>query len=601
MQRWVQVPCGKARVSDGIGDHYKVNTIHRYKLNGYRVEREEDELIDCKAINKWEPSQPVLISAQTGRGKNYFIENKLLPYIRELNHEKGTRQKVLILSNRIALSLQMKDRLKQGVRYQDDLDDSKQYSYAEYNNVLGAEYADVMSYQSFLSNAASLADKQGKHKKTAPKHLFVILDEAHFFTSDSLFNPHTSKILRHITAIFNETIRVYMTATPYECLDYIMDYENKYALESTIGAFYHFQRDYSYLDIKYYSDFSELKDIIGNSGNDNWLIFRDNIQKGKELKEELETDMDSLNGRVYAVSAESKTDENYQKMVVEERIDVVLKNKSNSDEKGKKVRVLVATSVIDNGVNFRNIQHVVVSDMSRVKVLQMLGRARVEKGQRVTLYIKRHNEHEVQRRIESLCARQNAYHDFKTSKDGKDAWFVDKYLLGDQQDSDKPRHWLATEVDNRNNPKLYINEIADSLIGAMVPTYEAILTEMQSSGSSRLPGQKYLEYQLSWFGHKYKRTNDISLVDKEATKKKFIEFLDEHADGRKMFKDEQPLFRLEFTRLHDATFGRHGPNSERNKYGLDVIKKVLGKHDITFDIQSISDKQNGTYWLIVKR
>jgi len=63
---WYNVECGTRNVTDGIGDHYKVNTIKDYKIDGYRVKREKDNRIGDKAVNRWEPSQPVFISAQTG-------------------------------------------------------------------------------------------------------------------------------------------------------------------------------------------------------------------------------------------------------------------------------------------------------------------------------------------------------------------------------------------------------------------------------------------------------------------------------------------------------------------------------------------------------
>ena len=511
---WVTRDCGARWVSAGLEDHYKINTIYGYNY-AHKIEETSDNQRDDRTKNRWEPSQPVFISAQTGKGKNTFIEEVLLKYIWELNLKKETRQRVLILSNRIALTLQMKDRLNQGVRYQEDFDESKKYTYKGINNVLGAELADVMSYQSFLHNVSSLEYEQGKDKDKAQKYLFVICDESHFFTSDSMFNPNTEKILSAIISTFQNAIRIYMTATPYECLGYIKEHENKFAIKPEMGVFYHFKRDYNYLNVKYYSDFSELKDIIENSGNNTWLIFRDNIDKGKELKEELENDIDSLTGRVYAVNSKSKTDENYQKMVVEERIDVVLKKKNNSkDEKEKRVRVLIATSVLDNGVNFRNIQNVVISDISKVKCLQMLGRARAEGDQRVTLYIKRFTEQETQRRLDRLYARKTAHHNFKTSRNGTEAWFTEKYFLNDQHDSGDPKHWIGTEKNSNSHSNMHINEISNSLMDTLVPTYEAILTEMQSEDARNLPGQKYLEYQLSWFGHKYNPKNDISLIDK---------------------------------------------------------------------------------------
>lgn len=127
MRQVKQIECGKLTVADGVGDHYKIDTDCQNEILTNTEER-------------WEPLQPVFISAQMGQGKNYFIENTLLPYVRELNHRKQTKQKVLILSNRLALKQQIKEHLS---KHNNTKDNGNQvYS-------LG-EFADVMTYQSLL-------------------------------------------------------------------------------------------------------------------------------------------------------------------------------------------------------------------------------------------------------------------------------------------------------------------------------------------------------------------------------------------------------------------------------------------------------------------
>lgn len=53
----------------------------------------------------WNHRHAILISAQTGRGKNHFIMDRLIPYALETNQE------VFIFSNRVALSTQQKKAL----------------------------------------------------------------------------------------------------------------------------------------------------------------------------------------------------------------------------------------------------------------------------------------------------------------------------------------------------------------------------------------------------------------------------------------------------------------------------------------------------------
>lgn len=142
----------------------------------------------------------------------------------------------------------------------------------------------------------------------------------------------------------------------------------------------------------------------------NWIIFIDDKEKCQRVKNELEAkgeEMElSLKGeeskidKVYAVSADSKKDENYNSIIHEEKL-------------VKGIQVLITTSVLDNGVNLTGIDNIVVSDMSKVKCLHMVGRARVKGDNNTkTLYIKRFNKTFVEKRIRDLKGQRKAYHDF---------------------------------------------------------------------------------------------------------------------------------------------------------------------------------------------
>ncbi len=53
-------------------------------------------------FENWNPRDPILIDAPTGSGKNTFIIKELIPKAQKMN------KNILILSNRIALSVQQK-------------------------------------------------------------------------------------------------------------------------------------------------------------------------------------------------------------------------------------------------------------------------------------------------------------------------------------------------------------------------------------------------------------------------------------------------------------------------------------------------------------
>ena len=600
-----QVECGRKKVTEGIGDHYKIEIAdYDYKIK--------------KGItDRWEPSQPVFISAQTGQGKNFFIENTLIPYVRKLNLEHQTKQKVLILSNRRALKAQIEDRL-----------DGNEHSDKEGKIYFCDEYADVMTYQSFLLCKKDLKVKQ-KYAKS--RYIFVICDEAHFFTSDAMFNPHTQKILQAIVQVFKSAVRIYMSATPYECLEYIINNEKNYYPNNkhNVMVLYHFKRDYSYLDVKTYSKIKELYEEIIESVNkrkEKWLIFIDDKKKGINVKEELEKlaedmksplvveddktkkkggednkgDRDKKEKRkvekIFAINADSKKNPIYQDIVEHERLN-------------KDTYVLISTSVLDNGVNLKGIKNIVVSDMTKAKCLQMVGRARVERDDyRKNLYIKRFSDGEVEKRIIDLEEQENAYGKYKIayneceqpncSFDTYD--FFKRYYNGSEKDWRNAKRWFGRTVET----ELYLNKIAESLLEGLLLYYQSIYDEMvdekakednvQGSKCISHMGQKYLEYQLSWFGKKYCEDDDITFADSEKAKKEFIDFLESYAKSGEHIEDrgKESPFRKKFTELSDAAFGRWGKHPEIY-YHIDVMNKRLKKEKIDYRIESYSK-----YWVV---
>lgn len=632
-----QVECGRKTVTEGIGNHYKIEIIEKVKENYLGNEK----IIKENTEDRWEPLQPVFISAQTGQGKNYFIENTLIPYVRELNCKEKTSYKILILSNRLALKQQIKNRLDGN----DDLNDEEGHIYSY------GEYADVMTYQSLLHKEKNLEKRQ---KIADSRYIYVICDEAHFFTSDAMFNPHTHKILQTIVRLFQDAVRVYMSATPYECLEYIIKCESeerehlnieKYGHDQSKWKygkmlFYHFKRDYSYLDVKTYSSINELYDEIVESvvrRKEKWIIFIDDKEKCVKEKDKLEklvkdkeskkkdgedtrTDKDNeaekKDGedaktdkdneakkkveRVYSVDANSKKEPIYQEIVKNEKLN-------------KDTYVLISTSVLDNGVNLTGIKNIVVSDMDKSKCLQMVGRARVsEDGKHKTLYVKRSCTDDADKKIESLMRQQDAYYSYGLAYDelgnaqhieNYDGYkFLNKYYDGKEEDWRDAKHWFGRPFINATT-KLYLNEIAKSLVEKLIPKYQYILDEMeeekneqQSQESGKRIGQKYLEYQLSWFGKKYCANDDITVVGTEKVKDEFLSFLKSYAESGEQIVDtgKESQFRIKFTKLYDAAFGKWDPNKKRI-YSINVMNKSLKAKNINYKVVSYS-----SYWRVEK-
>ena len=69
-------------------------------------------------------------------------------------------------------------------------------------------------------------------------------------------------------------------------------------------------------------------------------------------------------------------------------------------------------------------------------------------------------------------------------------------------------------------------------------------------------GQKYLEYQFSWFGKTYSKDDDITFADEDKKKKALIAFLEAYANSGEEIdgKEKMDAFKAEFKKLHDAMY-----------------------------------------------
>mgnify|MGYP005912129819 CR=1 FL=1 len=386
-------------------------------------------------LYKWTPNVPVIISAQTGHGKNFFIQNTIVPKILKHNRQNNDNQQILILSNRIALNHQNKIELAKII----DKYSNYNYSYENKLNKLTDEQLNdffdfgsikISSYQQLLSNNLLNND-----------YAFVIIDECHFFTQDSLFNADTSKILDDIINKCKNSIRIYMSATlddilpvilkkdtpkyfrysPYEIkseftynsyyqkilstnfipketlpffykvnkqsiqfkqdleFTYAVFYDNQneevYPYSSQNAIIYYLESNYDYIKINQlpYDRNALIEKISTNhSQKSKWIIFVKTKKEGISLKENLSKKDIS----VEFISSESKNLSNtaYQQIIKKCKFDV---------------EVLISTAVIDNGVNIKDkdIKNIAISVFDYTSFIQMLGRIRPDKGQKINLYL----------------------------------------------------------------------------------------------------------------------------------------------------------------------------------------------------------------------
>lgn len=391
------------------------------------------DLIGDDWLYKWIPNTPVFISAQTGKGKNYFIQNLMVPKILEYNRRHRPINNILILSNRIALNQQNKLKLAQII----DKYSINSISYVNKLNELTINQ--INEFYDFGAVKISSYHQLLKNNLLNEDYAFVIIDECHFFIQDSVFNADTTNILKNIISKQKNSIHVYMSATldeifpiilpmyikkkssfcpyyihsPYapictldliDCIPentlpfyYKINYKNiefKYTDEYTDTAYfydemgcqivpyyypyaviYDIEPNYDYIKthILSHNKDSLIEKISSNHNKDSkWLIFVKSKKDGEYLQEKLS----KKNISVEFISSESKNSTNtaYQQIIKE--------CKFNTD-------VLISTAVIDNGVNLFdiNIKNIVISIFDYTSFIQMLGRIRPLDNQKINLYL----------------------------------------------------------------------------------------------------------------------------------------------------------------------------------------------------------------------
>lgn len=413
------------------------------------------EFIGEKEIsNDWHPSTPIFISAQTGAGKNTFVYSKLMTSDFDV-----AKDKILLLSNRVALSRQSKYYAAHWVQeelhnpsYVKQLDSYTATGIDQHCHDFGPIH--IYTYQQLYKNPdVSLKD-----------YKYIVCDECHFFTSDSRFNEYTDKMLKKIVIEGKDAIRVYMSATPEVAFEPIVreeynllikqeddiyqaaysDFEKEkgglqaqrtlakvgMSFNPNNGAFnyknyneyrqlyeacdedmlfgginrkceemtsemklniffYYMERDYDYIQqINFYADHDELIEKINTSvsSDEKWIIFVDSKNQGETLCEKLnrpEGESES-NKEERAIFLSSKNKET--ELEAKDTFDSIVKNEKYG------YKVLVTTSVLDNGINIKDsaVCNIAIDIYDRTEFLQMLGRLRVENDNyKINLFVKK--------------------------------------------------------------------------------------------------------------------------------------------------------------------------------------------------------------------
>lgn len=436
------------------------------------------DMINSASIQSWNPDIPILISTQTGTGKNYFIRNILLRFLLEshrINSEGAAL--ILVLSNRIALNRQNKENFAKAVQNvigntspAEEIDKQLKEEGIDHKTNFGP--VDIYSYHQF----------QKAHPLRKREYKFIICDECHFFTADAIFNPSTNEILRELVCDGSSAVRIYTSATPDVAFEAIirLEYERfmddikaldeanqrfkngfdakaarisafarhdaarlKFYSETNIDRrfkdeltsiypfrirFYYGERDYSYIHkIFTYEKIEDLADCIIAS-DEKWMIFVASESIGKNLmillNQKKNSEEDDNNFCAFlsrsAVNSNKRAKEVYNHLI----------NKEKFDEK-----VLISTSLLDNGINIDDaeVHNIVIDYFDRTAFIQMIGRKRVRKGEQITIYLHDYSMEELNELLKKreVTLLERLKNDLLTVEDRKEHFAPQKFFYTD--------------------------------------------------------------------------------------------------------------------------------------------------------------------------
>ena len=337
----------------------------------------------------WTRYRANILWIPTGCGKTTFIMDLI-------EEAKRLDKTVLIVSNRIATDIAIKCWIADMLGLYSDTPAEQLRDIDVFGNVTILTYQKLPKYM----------------KNCESKPYYAVFDEAHYFTSDATFSSGNGYLINEIPWVFQDSIRVYMSATMEDVLGYICKAEctdkakRRFAMHRDTGWLWHnsgfnnalyegllsntiipivykMEPDFSHIDLKFVMRDADVEDIIRNS-NDKSIVFVDNADYGKSLK-------DSIGDAIYM--------DRHTKDKHPEVLNEIIKNESFD------AKILITTSVFCNGCNIKDlgVKNVIILCTDPTEIIQMVGRVRkISDDQRLNVYIKVIDERKLDHHIKDI-------------------------------------------------------------------------------------------------------------------------------------------------------------------------------------------------------
>lgn len=316
-----------------------------------------------------------LMSMGTGTGKTYFVVNSLIPKV------LCEGKRLLYLCNRTALYSQVCQSIAD--MYSDAVNLTSPMSIGYYGiNAPPAIF--VQTYQGLeflISKGFDWIREWGYFD-------YIVADECHYFIQDTSFNPYT---VLSFEAIFSQRCQIYCLSATIDEFRALICQRVSYCRTNAMyarDAFLHIKEhiiedEFDGVDAVCFREVSEIVSKINASRKgEKWLIFVESKALARKLADGIDKDTS-------IVTAADKNSQEFASITRQEKFDS---------------EVMIATAVIDNGVNIKDLElrNLVLMTSEKTEFLQMLGRKRRVSGEKVIVYIQALDKELLQKRISRL-------------------------------------------------------------------------------------------------------------------------------------------------------------------------------------------------------
>lgn len=494
------------------------------------------ELITVEEIRKWKTGNIISIMAGTGRGKSYWVKNILYAFAKQQN------KRILYLIHRKNCIDQFKEEIK---------NDKK------------LDTISIMSYQKLETYW-----KYGKEFDFS-SYQYIIVDEFHYFLSDSAYNKFTDISLNMILSQ-NNCVRIFMSATGNYMLRYINNYKHIQTKDYELPIEYNFIED-----LTFFNKDETLEQFVEESisRKEKSIFFIQSAEKAYNLYKKY---------KKHCLFNCSKSNKHY-KYVDKDKINNMLSMCKFEEN------ILITTTVMDSGVNILDteVKHI-ICDVKDVGVLiQCIGRKRqLNNKDKICLYIKTINNNKLGGMKSRLLDKIRKAKYFK--ENGLQE-FIKKY----PRESDESNIVYDVQIGDKDRCSKRINEMTYFKCNINM----AIIDEMTSYGK-----YGYCKYLIDLFQYKNKRGKRRYRLIDENYEIDLEEYLDSIV-GKKLFKDDKNKL-INIINLRDSRNRQQKSISLLNEYfeanNLPYI--IHSKRDSRRKLNNskINSNRGKIYWLVGK-